>query len=352
MMKHALALIGLVLLTATAWVQDTPARWLQRAAQAEKNLNVAGVRVTEFQLGNRVERVRERFWRRGEDAIRVEVLEPESFRGDVLIHRSGKWLRFKSGSQEAYEVPFLPGQWSDDLLERATELLQAGILSATMRPDENLLGRTVAVLQLRLERPEGRPPRFGAPPRRPPEEPPGLARKRPFPFRATLWIDKATGLCLKHELELRPGAPLVRSEIVRLELNPRLSPDLFQVPEGVVVRRLGENEYTSLEETERAVGFRLRLPEYLPVGTVRERILVQPRGPRRMQMVAIRYRTPQGSFTLFQARRPERGSAFRPPAPPARENLNAHFWQEGDYWFGIVGSLPKAELERIAQSIR
>ncbi len=350
-MRSLLALFGLVLLTGTAWVQDTPARWLQRAAQAEKTLSVAGVRLTEFQIGNRTERIRERFWRRGEEAIRIEVLEPESFRDDVMIFREGRWVRHKLGTQEAYEIPFLPVQWSDDLLERATELLQAGVLSAEMRSEESVLGRSAVVLQLRLERPGGRPPRFGVPPRRP-EEAPGPPRKRPFPFRATLWIDKATGLCLKHELELRPGAPVVRSEIVRLDLNPRLTADLFQLPEGVSVRRLGENEYRSVEEAERAVGFRLRLPSYLPAGAVRERILVQPRGSRRMQMVAIRYRTPQGSFTLFQSRRPGRGGEFRPPAPPPRTELNAHFWQEGDYWFGIVGNLPKAEIERIAQSIR
>ncbi len=340
-----LALLGLALVSATAWVQETPARWLHRSAQAERQLMVAGVRVTEFQVGNRREQVRERFWRRGEQAVRIEIVEPAQFRGDVMIFHDGRWFRYKQGAQEAYEIPFLPGQWADDLMEQAVSLLQAGRLRAEIRSNETLLGRPTVVIQLQRERP-------GGPPLRPEGRTPPRGRKRPFPARATLWIDRETGLCLKYELELRPGAPLVRSEIVRLDLNPRLTPDLFQLPAGVTVRRLGENEYASLEEAERAVGFKIRLPGYLPAGAVRERIIVQPRGPRGFQMVAIRYRTPQGNFTLFQSLRPNRGGEFRPPTPPSRENLRAHFWQEGDYWFGIVGNLPQAEIERIARSVR
>jgi hypothetical protein len=104
--------------------------------------------------------------------------------------------------------------------------------------------------------------------------------------------------------------------------------------------------YETIEEAQRAVGFPIRTPSYLPTGATLERVMVQMRASG--QVVVLHYRTPSARFSIFQAfkNRPAEFEGKRRRGRP-----HAQFWQSGDYWFGIVGSLPKARIERIAQSL-
>lgn len=324
------------------WAQESPLRWLQRALQAEKQLQVAGVRLTEIQLGKRTEQIRERFWQRGDHQIRIEVIEPLHRQGEVFLLREGEWIRLPNQSKVAYAIP-APPFGASDLLELGMELLKKEVLSVQQLPDERVANRpcVVFVLQLNVP-PRGRPrvlPNRPGPPER------GEAR---FPFRVTLWIDRDTGLILKREIATRPGVVNFRTEIVRFSLNPNLSRALFQLPEGVTISRLGERGFDSLEEAQREAGFPIRAPSYLPENAERVRLMVNRRGPRGAVIVAMQYQCPRGKFTLFQTRKPETG--FQPPRTP-RPRLNTLFWQDRDYWFGLVGDLPMAEMERIAESL-
>jgi hypothetical protein len=163
----------------------------------------------------------------------------------------------------------------------------------------------------------------------------------------TLWIDRATGLVMRREVRFHNSDALVRIELTRVEFPKQLPSALFQLPEGVTVRPAAEGRFESIEEAQHAAGFAIRLPSYLPEGSQREGIIV--RRMRERVLVAIRYRSPQGDFTLFQTLAPK--ADFRLPEPPKHRPLNAHFWQAGDYWFGLVGTLPKEEMERIARSM-
>jgi len=325
---RAVALLS-ALLCALSWAQERPLQWLQRARQAEETLAVAGARVVEITAGRTVRRIEERFWRQGARAERIEVLAPPERRGEVLLYRAERWLVMRPNTKEAFEMPRMPIQGAL-LLKTAVELVQRGVVLAETLSEATVLGRSCVVVRLTLARP--------APQR---DEPP-----RPmFPAVVTLWIDKETGYALRREVALRDSAPVVRVELTRLELNPRLSPELFTLPPDVVVRPLG-GVYETVEEAQRMVGFTIRTPSYLPAGATLERVMVQLRPSG--QVVVLHYRTPSARFSVFQAhksRPAEFGSTRRRGRP------HAHFWQSGDYWFGVVGSLPKAELERIAQSL-
>lgn len=327
----------------SAWGQESAARWLQRALRAEQTLTVAGVRLNTFQMGAPTEQIRERFWRRGDQAIRIEVVEPAARQGEVFLYRQGQWLRWRTGEKVAYEIPQMP-YLASELLEVASRLMQNGFLNAEFLPDETVAGRSCVVLALRPNRPippRGRPVAPGPPPR------PGERSDRRFPLQAKLWIDRETGLVLKREMQIRPADGVIRTEVVRVDFSPRLSNDLFRLPEGVEVRKLAELAYRSIEEAQRAAGFPIRLPGYLPPNTERQQILVHRRKPQENPLVAIRYTSPLGRFTLFQTYKP-RSSA--PPRPP-KGRVRAYFWQDGDYWFGIVGDLPQEEMEKIARSM-
>lgn len=325
----------------SAWGQESAARWLQRALRAEQTLAVAGVRLNTFQMGERTERIRERFWRRGDQAVRIEVVEPASRQGEVFLYWQGQWLRWRTGEKVAYEIPQMP-YLASELLEAASRLIRNGFLDAEFLPDETVAGRNCVVLVLRPNRPiplGGRPVPLGPPPR------PNLGSR--FPMRAKLWIDRETGLVLKREMQIRPAGGLICTELVRVDFSPRLSDDLFRLPEGVEVRKLAEQVYRSIEEAQRAAGFPIRLPSYLPPNTERQQILVHRRKPQENPLVAIRYISPQGRFTLFQTYKPRGGA----PPRPSKGRIRAYFWRDGDYWFGIVGDLPQEEMEKIARSI-
>ncbi len=335
---RTVALLILVLGAFGGWSQE-PLQWLQRALQAEKQKSLAGVRLTQLQIGARTELIRERFWQVGDRLMRVEVQEPASRRGEVFLLREGEWIRLPKEGKVAYVIPAPPFS-ATQLLEVGIDLLRKGVLTAEQLPDERVANRACMVIALQLNASRAiRPP---AQSNRPGRGTP------PFPFRVTLWIDRETGLILKREIATRPGVVNLRSEIVRIELNPTLSREMFRLPEGVTINRLHKGGYHSLEEAQREAGFPIRLPSYLPADTQRGRIFVGRRGPHNTLIVAIQYQCPQGRFTLFQAYKPQAG--FRPPRIP-RKGINARFWQDGDYWFGLVGNLPMAELQKVAESL-
>jgi outer membrane lipoprotein-sorting protein len=335
MKKLALLGVGLGLL-GWGWAQEQPIEWLQRAVRAEQTLTVSGERVTEFQRSEHRQRIVERFWRQGARAFRIEVVKPAERKGEILLFQGDKWLLYRPDAKEAVLLP-MPPPMHEMMLKRLLLAVQRQAMSLTMQPSETVLNRPCIVLMLQ---PEGSPPK--------PTAPPFAPTRHPEPIQSiTLWIDRATGLVLRREIRFRDSEAMVRVEFTRLELPDRLAPELFQLPEGVSLRTPSEGRFESLEEAQKAAGFTLRLPHYLPDGTKRESIIV-----RRMRghvLVAIRYRCPQGDFTLFQTLAPH--ADFQLPRPPRRRPLNAHFWRAGDYWFGLVGTLSKAEMERIARSV-
>lgn len=331
-MRTLLLLLLGVLWGAVGMAQERPIQWLQRAQQAEETLHYAGVRTMELRVGRRTQRIEERFWRQGARAERIEILAPAERQGEVLILHEGRWLAYRPQSKEAFELPRLPLQGAQ-LLKTAIDLVQAGIVQADAPVEATLLGRPCVLVRLSL-----------APldlERTPPK------KRAPFPAAVSLWIDKQTGLILRSEVAMRPNEPALRMEITRLELNPRLAPDLFTLPSGVTVRPLS-GEYRSLEDAQRAVGFPIRTPRYLPTGASLERILVRRAPPNQSPVVMLHYRAPNARFTLFQAYK-LRHALFQHPRRP--KPLSTRFWQDGDYSFGIVGNLSPDEIERIAKSL-
>jgi len=311
------------------WAQEPPIQWLQRAQRAEETLAIAGVRVVEMRTGRTTRRIEEQFWRQGARAERIEVLAPPERRGEVLLYNAERWVVIRPNTKEAYEMPRLPLQGAQ-LLKLAVTLVRSGVVLAEMLPEVAVAGRSCVGVRLTLAQATLKN-----------DEPP-----RPlFPATVTLWIDKETGFALRREVSLDNGVPVMRVEVKRVELNPRLPPELFTLPSDVVVRPLG-GVYATVEEAQPSVRFPIRTPSYLPAGTTLERVIVQPRLSG--QVVVLHYRTPQARFSIFQAHK-NRPAEFGGRRRRARSHI--HFWQSGDYWFAIVGNLPKAEIERIAQSL-
>lgn len=315
--------------------QERPLHWLQRAHQAESTLAVAGTRIVELELGRRLQRIEERFWRQGTRAERIEIIAPPARQGEVLLLSEGRWLVYRPRTKEAYELPHSP-LGGTQLLQRAIELLQAGKLQAETLPDSRVAGRLCVTIRLSVARTVSAPT-------------PAASKRLPFPLTVTLWIDKQTGLLLRREVLTRPNAPALRTEIVQLELNPRLSPELFALPAGVVVRPL-TGDYKTVDEAQRAVPFPIRTPTYLPPQTELERVLVRRRPPQTTPVVILHYRSPQGRFSLVQAYQTRELRLWKPRK--SHERLSTLFWREGDYAFGLIGDLPQAELERIAESLK
>lgn len=336
-----ISLISVVaVLLRAGWGQESPIEWLQRAVRAEQTLIVSGERTTEIRRGTHTERIVERFWRQGGRAMRIEVVAPPARSDAILLLRGERWVLYRPGAKEAVPLP-APLHQHEMVLKRLLDAVQNQVMRIELKPPESVLNRPCVVLFLQMtDRSASMRPQATLPFER--------GRRRHEPIQSiTLWVDRATGLVLRREVRFRHRDASVRMEVTRMEFPEKLPSELFQLPEGVTLRSPKEGRFESLEEAQKAAGFPIRLPNYLPEGTQRESVIV--RRMRERALVAIRYHCPQGDFTLFQMRTPN--ANFQLHVLPKHRSLNAHFWQSGDYWFGLVGALPKEEMERIARSI-
>ncbi len=164
-------------LLATAARADTAAEWLDRAAQAAKQLNYSGVYV--YHHGEHVEvlRVNHRADARGEQE-KIEVLDgtPRQFLrigNDVYCHLAdGRHVRLERNVPRRFFPALLPDQ-PQTLLD---------YYEARLGGSERVAGRTCQVIVLQ--------PRDG------------------YRHSFTLWLDKRTGLPLKSRIDNENGGPV------------------------------------------------------------------------------------------------------------------------------------------------
>ncbi|MCW5934141.1 MAG: hypothetical protein KIT45_07555 [Fimbriimonadia bacterium] len=308
----------------------TPEEWLRFAMRAERDLRVSGTRVTEIRSGVRSMRIEERFWRLGERAMRVEVVAPAERKGEVFLLRSNQWIHYRQGEKRLRPLPAIM-QDRDQILQRLIRAMGSGMLQAELKEGE-MVGQRRAVL-LGFNPKESRPNVT---------LPPALSE-------AELWIDRETGLILRREMTAANSTMRVRLEITQFTLNPPLPPDLFTPPDGLEPEAPARGRFESFEQAQKVVDFKLKTPGFVPEGMELRGIFLMPFGDK--TIVGARYAGPANSFSFFQVSGVDR--RFRPPMMNrVGEGEQAHFWQEGGYWFGLIGSLRKPMLERIAQSVR
>lgn len=305
--------------------------FVRHALQAERELRLTGTRLTEVFMEGGIMRIEERFWKAGERAMRTEVLAPANRKGEVFLFTGGEWIHFRSGDRYHKPVPPVLEE-RDTVLQRIIRVTRQGMMEMTVQGREPVMNRPAVLVAIR--------PAGSARPHAPAPPPVG---------KIQLWIDRETGLILRKELYAPNGSLRIRVTLSRFELNPSIDPEIFKIPEGMEPERPVRGRFETIDDAQKVVSFKILQPQVLPGDAKVQGIFVMPFVDKRI--VGIRYAGDRGAFTFFQVKGVDKD--FNPPmaqrVPPGER---ARFWQQGDYWFGLIGNLPAGDMERVEKSIR
>lgn len=309
---------------------------ISRMVRAEQTLPFIA---REVRLSSRAEETE--FWVRSHPTrgVRFEGVRPA---GRIVLDDRQKVYVYQTSEKRWTSHASLQGR--RNILEDLARRLMQGDLRATQDGQDTVAGRTANIVRV---------------------EPTGDGHgNRSAPSRR-FWVDRATGLRLKHEVIRPDGRLLSSSYYLSVDLKPRFRSDDFTPPASATPvdrdRGRGKREFTSADEARRA-GFDVPTPGYLPKGFALRVIEVTPskRNPRR-SIITERYGN--GLTVISLTRLPAdfpvpfgdklsgaNRSGFIPP-PPGMEG-RAYTFQEGDYRYFILGTLPEKELQRIGQSVK
>ncbi len=205
-----------------------------------------------------------------------------------------------------------------------------------------------------------------------------------------LWLDKETGFALRRERYNVEGRLSSGTEYTRVEFGPTIAAEVFTIPAGWQTVRAAETEAgLSAEQLSMRLGFRVRLPAYVPTGYVLVGGYEKQWGRWRMRAAELRYTDGLRILSVFQHRHPGhpgleppghgrsgmtrgrgrggrgrhrgrggrgRGLGLGPPRPGDLTLLDRGS-EKVLRFFGpeivvvVIGDLPEEELVRIAKSV-
>jgi outer membrane lipoprotein-sorting protein len=194
-----------------------------------------------------------------------------------------------------------------------------------------------------------------------------VSSSRPGTPSRKVWIDKATALILRNEQYDHTGTLSSVTVYESLDLTPKLDPSLFRPPSGWKVTEVttGAHKHYSRQEMAKLVGFEVAVPSYVPAGFVLDGYhLGECRGG--VPYEHTRYVDGLNSFSIIQrldvcpkcgagasgrgrGRGAGRGRQCDLPMTPSDTRSVVLV---GDVRMMVMGDLPKAELDRIAASLR
>ncbi|MDD4749675.1 MAG: DUF4367 domain-containing protein [Methanosarcinaceae archaeon] len=195
------------------------------------------------------------------------------------------------------------------------------------------------------------------------------------------WVDTETWMNLRSEIYNGKGNLTHKFEIQDLKVNTGI-PDsefIFEIPEGATIKDLKEMEMpkkVSLEEAEAEVSFEILFPEYLPEGYVLDSSIsvhkysqLELEG-QPLESVSLQYQLENDPLFLieciYDAETQEKLKAT--PRDEIAETVSINGkegeyleilgdmkllkWNIGEVEFSLIGYIEKAEMLKIAESIK
>jgi negative regulator of sigma E activity len=196
--------------------------------------------------------------------------------------------------------------------------------------------------------------------------------------RTKVWVDRETWMVLKSSMYDNEGNLSIDVEIRDLKVNTGI-PDSefkFEIPEGaeVVTVDLDEQfkipENLSLEEARQQASFEILTPEYIPDGYVFNSATVQKYNNTAFtnessEIVTLSYQKGNESLEIIETvyeNDPEENTSMLEGEKISINGREAYLnefrdlkilhWKLGEIEIDLIGDLEKAEMLRIAESIR
>ncbi len=309
-------------LGSVAWADgDWPWRVLKRSMGAGREVPHEGYRdVVVFRHGEKVRGFRQKVSRDGGGRERVEVLEPPDRRGRLEVcDGKTRWEYYPQANKViiSHVRPARPGMGEDSPGQHGPppQRLQASYLG-----DAHVASRTTHIIE--LSGPAGHPVR-------------------------KLWVDREKFVQLKMQrFDLR-GNVIYSAYFTTINYRPRFAPGLFVFtppPNCRIVRMPDELPRMTLDEAQRQVGFKAKLPGYLPEGFELERSRVAVPRMKKHLVLWLPFSNGVDRFSLFQG----------PRALQIRhgQSERGEWWVAGEFCFVLTGSLPAEEVRKIKASMQ
>ena len=161
-----------------------------------------------------------------------------------------------------------------------------------------------------------------------------------------LWVDREKFVQLKVQRFCPRGSITQSAYFTRITYDPQFPPGLFSFtpPAGCkIVRVPPELPRMVLAEAERRVGFKAKVPAYLPQGFVLERDSVAVPRMRKHLVLWLPFSNGIDRFSLFQGP--------RALAIGQGQKKRGECWTAGEFYFVLMGSLPVEEVRKIKVSM-
>jgi outer membrane lipoprotein-sorting protein len=307
-----LALVVTLTFVGGAWAQrPQPARLLvRRMIQAEQSRAFSAREVITREDGKSIEQNVKRDPRRG---IRREAVQPGSY---VLIDNGKRVWRLSRKQVTESESKQAGAQ------QRLRELLgKLNRVPLTLQGQDMVAGRTADIVSLGL---------------------PGGGERR-------FWIDRETGLRLKTEEKGADGRVRSSAYYLSVDLKPQLSDADFAPPGSRPGRPLVKQKQRAFQTLDDALkaGVSARAPGWLPSGYTLSTVESTP------ERITLRYSNGMNLLSVARLSNPPRrllrlGEGFV-PLPGIGQG---YFVRGTDASYLLLGSLPEADLKRIADSLR
>jgi outer membrane lipoprotein-sorting protein len=295
----AVALAGIV-----AHGAPTGEELLRHSKQAERSHNYRGLRVTRMSFPRRTVTAQAWVVHRRPATTRIEYRSPPSLAGTVVLQMGAERWRWSPREQ----------RWRRAAGPAEVEALDLLLRNYDLRPAPGSpVARRDCVLLLINPKHEGNP------------------SKR-------LWIDRATGLCLRSELLNWKQDGISVSVFEEIEIDPDLSRESRNLTPPVPLA----------PPPPGTLSFKPAYPRYLPAGYVFVGTDVIRMGKH--CAAHLRYSDGLNTISVFQAP----GAAFAQQEPFANVGLSfaqVIAWRGGGLAYAIVGDVNPEELRRMADSI-
>ena len=324
----AFSILGLI---SPTWGIE-PQEILSRSLEAQFQLNLEGIKKTEFHTHQKNYILTAHFIRLGPDFSYLLYLSPSKFKGRVILDDGSSRKDYIPHKKKLRVYPSLNSSAMEQQRRENLELLLTNY-TVSRQPDEFILGRPSYVISL-IPRYPGNP-------------------------RLDIYVDKRTYFPLKKKRYNAEGRLIVSSSFIFFNLRKEFSRENVY---RSVQRILGEERapssplFYTLQEIGRIVKFPLRVPEYVPPGYVLQGASLVDEG----MAVKLTYTNGLGVICFFQRPRAnvKMGNFHRfrfgslKGRLRVREDEKTLVWNKSKITFILIGDISKEELRRIAESVK
>jgi len=257
---------------------------------------------------------------------RIEYVAPPRLAGEVILIAGPRLLHYRPRPRPR----IIEGDAGvADLADRARDLLAslaAGKVRIALVGSEVVAGRDTDIVEVR--------PGPGAPFKR-------------------LWIDRETGVRLKHETVDPTGAVIVSSYFTKVTYEPVFGPGDFlpdRLPPAPIEAHIPSSPpLGSVAEAQRLAGYTVRVPN-LPPRFVLEGVWAT--GPAGGRGVLLRFTDGVNTVVLGQRRLPRLGTPPSPADSSVRSRRGVAYWVSGDRVYTLFANVRPEVLRRIVASLR